>query len=194
MATNTTNYSLTKPAYTDTADIADINGNMDTVDSALTKLCNDLAIVEFGDNSTHSISNGSFVVWKGDLYVANQNISNGAALSGKLTAVANGGLNNLNNLYNTLNSNMPKVKHGSVNCPAVTANSYSTIQIDFDSQTSDTNYSVNVTLSRGTSTGAYPKGFVTTLFGKTKSKCNVLIYASEAISADAYTIDWILIE
>ena len=35
MATNTSHYNLVKPAYTDTADIADINGNMDIIDTAM---------------------------------------------------------------------------------------------------------------------------------------------------------------
>jgi len=35
MATNTTNYNLMKPAYSDTADIADINGNMDIIDAQM---------------------------------------------------------------------------------------------------------------------------------------------------------------
>ena len=38
MATNTTNYHLVKPGYSDTADIADINGNMDIIDTALNTL------------------------------------------------------------------------------------------------------------------------------------------------------------
>lgn len=35
MATSTTNFGLTKPAYSDTADISDINGNMETIDTKL---------------------------------------------------------------------------------------------------------------------------------------------------------------
>lgn len=35
MATNTSHYNLVKPAYSDTADIADINGNMDIIDSEI---------------------------------------------------------------------------------------------------------------------------------------------------------------
>ena len=35
MSTTTTNYNLVKPEYTDDADIADINGNMDTIDSQM---------------------------------------------------------------------------------------------------------------------------------------------------------------
>lgn len=35
MSTVTTNYNLVKPAYTDDADIADINGNMDLIDAQM---------------------------------------------------------------------------------------------------------------------------------------------------------------
>ena len=35
MASNTTNYNLVKPDYSDTADIAVINGNMDIIDSTM---------------------------------------------------------------------------------------------------------------------------------------------------------------
>lgn len=35
MATTTTNLGLTKPAYTDDADVMDINGNMDVIDAAV---------------------------------------------------------------------------------------------------------------------------------------------------------------
>ena len=100
MATNTTNYGLTKPAYSDTADIADINGNMDTVDSEMTKLSNSVAVVEFGNTATQAIASGKYVVWKGNLYKANQAISSGATLSGKLTSVSGGGLNDV---YSSLN-------------------------------------------------------------------------------------------
>lgn len=38
MVTRTTNLSLIKPDYTDTADIADINANMDTIDAKINGL------------------------------------------------------------------------------------------------------------------------------------------------------------
>ena len=42
MATETTNYHLKKPDYADTADIGDINGNMDDIDTALHGLRTDV--------------------------------------------------------------------------------------------------------------------------------------------------------
>jgi len=35
MATTTTNYALVKPDLADNVDIADINGNMDTIDTTM---------------------------------------------------------------------------------------------------------------------------------------------------------------
>ena len=42
MATYTTRFNLTKPATTDTADIATINGNMDTIDGAIPAVVDNL--------------------------------------------------------------------------------------------------------------------------------------------------------
>lgn len=61
--------------------------------SALDNVESNIGIVENGDNATQNISNGQYVIWKGSLYKANQAISSGAALSGKLAAVSGGGLN-----------------------------------------------------------------------------------------------------
>jgi hypothetical protein len=64
---------------------------------------NALAIVENGNTCTHTggISKGQYVCWKGSLYTADSNISVGATFassggSKNLTAVADGGLNDLN--------------------------------------------------------------------------------------------------
>lgn len=103
MSTTTTNLGLTKPAYSDTADIADINGNMDIIDQAIASTDNAIAIVS--NNNTHvAIASGQFVYVRGHstlsegLYMANSNIAENASLSASnLTAVAGGGLNALNN-------------------------------------------------------------------------------------------------
>ena len=97
MATTTTNLGLTKPDYTDAADIAVINTNMDTVDTAITATKSDLGIVEDGNTAIHSITKGQYVIWKGNLYTASSAIAIGTTLStSNLTAVSNGGLNSLN--------------------------------------------------------------------------------------------------
>ena len=102
MATNTTNFNLKKPAYTDTADIADINGNMDKVDVSLNGLADAIAIV--ANNNTHAaITAGQYVYVHGHgtlaegLYTAKSNIAANATLStSNLQADGSGGLNALN--------------------------------------------------------------------------------------------------
>lgn len=58
------------------------------------KIKGDIGIVENGDVATHTIPNGYYVIWKGDLYIAKTNISSGTTLSaesnGNLTAKPNG--------------------------------------------------------------------------------------------------------
>jgi hypothetical protein len=124
MATNTTNFNLKKPAYSDTADIADINGNMDKVDVSLNGLADAVAIV--ANNNTHAaIPAGQFVYVHGHgslaegLYTAKSNIAANATLStSNLQADGSGGLNALNSktnyktiqefVFNQLNSNGEK--------------------------------------------------------------------------------------
>ena len=105
MATNTTNFGLKKPAYSDTADIADINGNMDKVDVSLNGLADAIAIV--ANNNTHAaITAGQFVYVHGHgslaegLYTAKSNIAANATLStSNLQADGSGGLNVLNSKF-----------------------------------------------------------------------------------------------
>ena len=64
-------------------------------------LKNDLGIVEDGDTATHTIAQGQYVIWQGALYTADAAIASGTTLAASggnknLTAVANGGLNLLN--------------------------------------------------------------------------------------------------
>lgn len=118
MATSTTNFGLTKPAYNEAADVAVINTNMDTVDTVMGVNRNlakgaqaGLAIVADGDthaaitagqyvyvrNNTHSLAEG--------LYVASANVSaNGNITGSNMTAVSSGGLNALNSkiLFNRI--------------------------------------------------------------------------------------------
>ena len=73
----------------------------------------DMGIVETTNTATHAISSGQYVIWKGQLYTADSAIAVGATLaasggSKNLTAVANGGLNALNNNITTLSSSMPQ--------------------------------------------------------------------------------------
>lgn len=113
MATNTTNFNLSKPEYTDTADIAVINSNMDKVDTSLQGLGTGLAIISKA-NTHVAITSGQYVYVHGHgslaegLYTAKSNISANATLStSNLQAVSGGGLNALNSKFEgtTLPSN-----------------------------------------------------------------------------------------
>ena len=73
-----------------------------------------MAIVQDGDTATRTISSGKYVLWNNNMYTANSNIASGDDLSSKLTACADGGLNELS--ANTtqaiakLNSNLSELK------------------------------------------------------------------------------------
>ena len=128
MATNTTNYNLVKPAYADTADIADINGNMDIIDgqmktnannissngTAISNVQDGLAIVATG-NTHAAIPAGRFVYIKNHGSLADglyKNTSgstivqNATLSSSNVTADSTGGLNALASDIATLNGKM----------------------------------------------------------------------------------------
>lgn len=96
----TNNTQIATTAYADTSST-----------NAIAPIKSDIGIVEDTNTATHSISAGQYVIWKGNLYIANTAIANGAALStSNLTQVTNGGLNDINNnlhnhaisLYNSI--------------------------------------------------------------------------------------------
>lgn len=113
MATQTSNLGLTKPAYSETADIADINNNMDKVDAAVHGVQNGMAILANG-NVHSAVTSGQYVYVRNHgtlaegLYTATTNISTNATLStSNLTAVPNNGaLNTLRDDVTSLNSNL----------------------------------------------------------------------------------------
>lgn len=118
MATNTTNYNLVKPAYADTADIADVNSNMDIIDgqmktnadgvsanaTSLAKAQSGLAYIVGNTNTTGSVlAAGTYVYVKGHssiaegLRITTASISNnGSITTSNTSAVSGGGLNSLN--------------------------------------------------------------------------------------------------
>ena len=111
MATNTSNLNLSKPAYTDPADIAVINDNMDKLDGAVNGVEDGLAIVANG-NTHAAVAAGQFVYVRNHsslaqgVYKATTAIAaNGALSTSNLTADASGGLNALKADIDTLNSN-----------------------------------------------------------------------------------------
>ena len=109
MASSTTNLGLVKPAYNEAADVAVINGNMDTIDTAVNKNTTGLAAAEgaiaiLADGDSHvAISKGDFVYVRNNthsltegLYTATANVSaNGNITGSNMTAVSKGGLNAL---------------------------------------------------------------------------------------------------
>lgn len=112
MAGSTTNIGLKKPTYSEDADVAIINENMDTLDSTISALDNGLAIVS--NNNTHgAITAGQYVYVRNHgslaegMYTANSNIAANATLSSSnLTAVSSGSLNKLNSDLGTLNGKL----------------------------------------------------------------------------------------
>lgn len=74
MATSTTNYNLSKPSYSDTADIAVINENMDKIDTAI-KNVSDMASINAANISalresvSHTLGKPSFFRGNGTVTV-----------------------------------------------------------------------------------------------------------------------------
>ena len=108
MATQTSNLGLTKPAYSETADIADINNNMDKVDAAVNGVQNGMAILANG-NVHSAVTRDQYVYVRNHgtlaegLYTASTNISTNATLStSNLTPVPNNGA--LNTLQDDITS------------------------------------------------------------------------------------------
>lgn len=97
MATQTTNLHLAKPDYSDAADIAVINGNMDTIDAVSGSVIQ--TIVGSTNTTGHTINSGEYFVANGSKYKATASIPNGSAWSGSATAVSD------HDLINSLNNN-----------------------------------------------------------------------------------------
>lgn len=101
MATYTTNLDLKKPAGDENMNINDINGNMDTIDNALRKTDEAVAIVSKG-NVHGAISSGEYVyvynhsTLPDGLYKATSAIgSNGTLSTNNLSALSKGVANDL---------------------------------------------------------------------------------------------------
>ena len=98
MATQTTNLHLAKPDYSDAADIAVINGNMDTIDAVSGSVIQ--TIVGSTNTTGHTINSGEYFVANGSKYKATASIPNGSAWAGSATAVSE------NDIINSLNSKL----------------------------------------------------------------------------------------
>ena len=72
MASTTTNLGLTKPAYSDDADISDINGNMDLIDAEAGKVRANVA-ANYDSSETYAV--GDYCLHDGNLYKCTTAIS-----------------------------------------------------------------------------------------------------------------------
>ena len=129
MATYTTNFDLKKPAGDENMNINDINGNMDTIDNALRKTDEAVAIVSKG-NVHGAISSGEYVyvynhsTLPDGLYKATSAIGvNGTLSTSNLSALSKGMANDL--LSSTVKTNSRVVidrnsKDSLADCNAIT--------------------------------------------------------------------------
>lgn len=72
MASTTTNLGLTKPAYSDDADISDINGNMDLIDAEAGRVRANVA-ANYDSSETYAV--GDYCLHDGSLYKCSTTIS-----------------------------------------------------------------------------------------------------------------------
>ena len=104
MATTTTNLGLVKPGYNDAADIMDINNNMDTLDEAVEKLREGIAIIVDGDTASVAVPAGGYAYIKNNTHglvegmYKNKSsnpfpVAGGTANSTVFTAAQNGAIN-----------------------------------------------------------------------------------------------------
>lgn len=117
MAQYTPNYNMIKPTIDDDALIADINGNMDIIDTEMRATRDNVAIVVNGNTAPRAISAGQYLFIKNHSslstggYHATTNISNGETItSSKVAAdsdgIVNGAFSELNRKIATINSNL----------------------------------------------------------------------------------------
>ena len=85
--------------------------DIDDLKSDIAVVQSNLAIVQTTDEATCNISSGQYVVWKGVLCIASTAITTGETLSvSNLTAVTDGGFNNLSSSLSTLSSTVSGIK------------------------------------------------------------------------------------
>lgn len=166
MATNTTKYGLKKPAYSDTADIGDINDNMDTIDSVLDNQAGAVGIVCNGKRCATSASTGQYVILQNSsipgrndgLYTAAKAIPANTDLdSSYLTAVSGGGLNALNNKITVSTPSITKsdtISSGGIAQARQSANVV-TLALDITMATSSSSYTTIATSEKHPQTNEY---------------------------------------
>lgn len=107
MATYTSNYAWTKPAYGDDVDIAVLNGNLDSQDGIVHQAFLDLAPV-FSTSSTYAV--GDVVLYDNKIYKCTTAVTTAGAWDGskwtQTTVGETGGTTNYNEL-----TNKPKINN-----------------------------------------------------------------------------------
>lgn len=167
MATNTANLSLIKPAGADKVRIAQINQNMDILDEKIGPvgntsvqnqiIANDSGMAIVSTGNTHSaISSGQYVYIRSHgtlaegLYKANSAISANATLStSNVTLVSSGGMNDLKNQIDSLNSKLTRIYK-----KTITGTTSATGAIDSQINV-DNNYIVSSAFVRGGGTAGF---------------------------------------
>lgn len=107
MASTTTNLGLMKPAYSDDADISDINGNMDLIDAEAGRV---RANVAANYDSSETYAMGDYCLHDGSLYKCSTAISSPEAwTAGHWTQIKiTGELSALNGNIATINDKIPQ--------------------------------------------------------------------------------------
>lgn len=112
MATYTNYYSLKKPADNETADIADLNNNADTIDSTIYNLEQSLLLKMAAEyNSSNTYATGSIVLHDGKIYYTSYSNVTGDWDSSKWTETSLGDVLTSTNSYigsqvNSLNNSI----------------------------------------------------------------------------------------
>lgn len=123
MSSQTPNIGLTLPTGSENVSRQIINDNNTKIDTAIGGTAGRelLGYKENGDTASQAIADGSFVVWKGDLYKANGAISQGTAFSSSnLTAVPSGGFNDLQGQVSTLSDSLTNLSTTVSGLPTLT--------------------------------------------------------------------------
>lgn len=110
MASTTTNLGLMKPAYSDDADISDINGNMDLIDAEAGRVRANVA-ANYDSSETYAV--GDYCLHDGSLYKCSTAISSPEAwTAGHWTQIKiTGELSALNGNITTLSNNITKLNN-----------------------------------------------------------------------------------
>lgn len=172
--------------------------------TAIGNLKSDIGIVEDGNTCTHSggISEGQYVIWKGQLFIASTAIAEGATLASgtNLTPKTDGGLNDLRNTLNHLEDGLAIPQSGD-NCsydnpnglPAgsfIHLTGHSILPDGFYYAANAISYGAAFSNSNLTAQADPQKGALNTIYNYIKSIFNITTneYSSISINTSAKTV------